>query len=1316
MALVTLQRSPTPSAASSSASASELDVGSDEERKLNLRQPTRPFSVLPAGFPATVSWPTEVPPCCGESTVLQPGQDVTRHPVFETVGSVSSFHLQRGPSLASPTGRYPLGASGPYPQRDFAPALRVTCGLWKRGLECLAAQAPTPLQPHNGPSQRAFVGAALQTRERSFPASDSLCLRSFRPFAKRQGGGWVSPGSNEMMPPEQEQKSQPLCSSMPLGLAPRILGWTAKGGTLPGLKVVPEPVRLTCFWKSQAGPFQRMVLLSQDLMRVLMWAVRNASPSSTRLAPLTLPRSAKRICPASEAKDFSGCEPAKAELRYSCSKETVHKVHHGVSRIPTNMQLGSSYRKTRILFSGYRGYREGLSKCNQIDHYDWPSTLKGDLPQHLQVMINLLRCEDRIKLAVLLESAWSDRVRYMVVVYSTGRQDTEENILLGVDFSSKESQSCTIGMVLRLWSDTKIHLDGDGGFSISTAGKMHIFKPVSVQAMWSALQILHKACEMARRHNYFPGGMALVWATYYESCIASEQSCLNEWNAMQDLESPRPDSPALYMDKPTERERAEWLIKAKLRSIMMSEDLENVTSKEIRNELEKQMNCNLKEFKEFIDNEMLLILGQMDKPSLIFDHLYLGSEWNASNLEELQGSGVDYILNVTREIDNFFPGLFAYHNIRVYDEETTDLLAHWNEAYHFINKAKKNHSKCLVHCKMGVSRSASTVIAYAMKEFGWSLEKAYSYVRQKRSIARPNAGFMRQLLEYQGILDARAESPAGPNDLLLGSLEDMDLDPPGPPICTDRQTPLDSVGLHYCLRRLSNSLPAPREPCLQLEDLEADAMLEEAGSAARDLLGQLQAGMLEVSADPQGHQKPEAVPRLPVSEEEKPTERWKRRSLEEEGKHNCENLNNNNSKRSCPDDFEHEALFGVLNKVSPPYKSCTDCMYPLGGSPPEAFRDALEVLPAEPPCHRATICTQPSFPVFLEQAFCKSPLKESQGPRANSLLPMVVGNEVQDVSPDRPASGWPCGPSEKPREAPKTPGSASLGSRHSLCERSPVFNHGLKHDSSPRKDARQTKDLKYLLFNKDLEKPTTNSYLMQHQESLLQLQKAGLVRKHTKELERLKAPPSDTAGLGKECSGGPTDVVTILEEEPQEMVVVGGQLQPSSQDVSEKLPRTLLAAGASQKTSTPVLSKVDHMSTFTKDFLKTISYTPSSSRSSNLTRSSSSDSIHSIHGKPGLVKQRTQEIETRLRLAGLTVSSPLKRSNSLAKLGSLDLASEDLTGEADLSPLTNLREAMPSESPALCSLLSWKNTEDRLQPSAKGTLGKLKHTPRMGKS
>ena len=35
------------------------------------------------------------------------------------------------------------------------------------------------------------------------------------------------------------------------------------------------------------------------------------------------------------------------------------------------------------------------------------------------------------------------------------------------------------------------------------------------------------------------------------------------------------------------------------------------------------MVCNLREFKEFIDNEMIVILGQMDSPTKIFDHVYL---------------------------------------------------------------------------------------------------------------------------------------------------------------------------------------------------------------------------------------------------------------------------------------------------------------------------------------------------------------------------------------------------------------------------------------------------------------------------------------------------------------------------------------------------------------------------------------------------------------------------------------------------------------------------------------------------------------------
>ncbi|XP_034048675.1 protein phosphatase Slingshot homolog 1 isoform X2 [Thalassophryne amazonica] len=494
----------------------------------------------------------------------------------------------------------------------------------------------------------------------------------------------------------------------------------------------------------------------------------------------------------------------------------------------------------------------------------------GDLPQHLQVMFKILRSEDRIKLAVRLESGWSERVRYMVVIYTNGNQDTEENIVVGMDFTDKDSKSCSIGMVLPLWSDTNIHLDGDGGFSVNTAGRSHVFKPVSVQAMWSALQVLHKACEVSRRFNYFPGGLALTWMAFYESCVSSEQSCINEWNAMTDLETTRPDSPAMFVDRPTERERTECLIKAKLRNIMMFQDLENITSKEIRNELEQNMSCSLTEYKEFIDNEMLLILGQMDKATLIFDHLYLGSEWNASNLEELRDCGVGYILNVTREIDNFFPGMFEYHNVRVYDEDATDLLAHWNDTYNFIVKAKKNHSKCLVHCKMGVSRSASTVIAYAMKEYGWSLDKAYNAVKQKRSIAQPNAGFMKQLAEYEGILDAskqrhnklwRPETDDEVSDELQASGHSGE-ETPGLTASSQEEDeawggcgaspcrgiglemePLDCLNYNYYFRRLSDSAldsepstPVRGPPLLgmervfiEIEDVERDALLEDEG-------------------------------------------------------------------------------------------------------------------------------------------------------------------------------------------------------------------------------------------------------------------------------------------------------------------------------------------------------------------------------------------------------------------------------------------------------------------------------------------------------
>lgn len=368
--------------------------------------------------------------------------------------------------------------------------------------------------------------------------------------------------------------------------------------------------------------------------------------------------------------------------------------------------------------------------------------------KQLHAMVEQLRPEDTIKLAVQLESVSSVRVRYLIVVSTLGNK--QESILLGMDFPNSDSDQCTIGLVLPVWSDTQVYLDGDGGFSVTSAEETRIFKPVSMQTMWSVLQVLHGCCERAVKAAVIPGN-GLEWAQHYQHHIESDRFCLNEWEAMNDLESIRKDSDG---QSSADRLSNEALIKEHLRDIMRTEDLDNLTSKMVHSALKTRIGFDMSPHKEYIDNEILVTMAQMDKPSKIFDYLYLGSEWNAANFEELQKNNVGYILNVTREIDNFFPESFTYMNIRVYDVESTDLLPHWTDTYNFINTARKSGQAVLVHCKMGVSRSGSTVIAYAMKQQHWPLDVALAYVRDRRSIVKPNDGFMKQLQTYNGILVA----------------------------------------------------------------------------------------------------------------------------------------------------------------------------------------------------------------------------------------------------------------------------------------------------------------------------------------------------------------------------------------------------------------------------------------------------------------------------------------------------------------------------------------------------------------------------------
>lgn len=55
-----------------------------------------------------------------------------------------------------------------------------------------------------------------------------------------------------------------------------------------------------------------------------------------------------------------------------------------------------------------------------------------------------------------------DHIRYLVIVSTIGRQDTEESLILGIDFEEGKKNECTIGFAVPIYNDVTADLDGDG--------------------------------------------------------------------------------------------------------------------------------------------------------------------------------------------------------------------------------------------------------------------------------------------------------------------------------------------------------------------------------------------------------------------------------------------------------------------------------------------------------------------------------------------------------------------------------------------------------------------------------------------------------------------------------------------------------------------------------------------------------------------------------------------------------------------------------------------------------------------------------------
>ena len=137
------------------------------------------------------------------------------------------------------------------------------------------------------------------------------------------------------------------------------------------------------------------------------------------------------------------------------------------------------------------------------------------------------------------------------------------------------------------------------------------------------------------------------------------------------------------------------------------------------------------------------------QPSMLLDHLYIGSIGAAMHKATLKALGITHILIVAEKLPALFPTDFTYKTLNLLDTPEADLLGILPEALAFITEAQAANGKVLVHCFAGISRSSSVCAAYLMKTQGMRLAQAVEYMRSRRGVVQPNAGFLAQLQSYE---------------------------------------------------------------------------------------------------------------------------------------------------------------------------------------------------------------------------------------------------------------------------------------------------------------------------------------------------------------------------------------------------------------------------------------------------------------------------------------------------------------------------------------------------------------------------------------
>jgi predicted protein tyrosine phosphatase len=148
-----------------------------------------------------------------------------------------------------------------------------------------------------------------------------------------------------------------------------------------------------------------------------------------------------------------------------------------------------------------------------------------------------------------------------------------------------------------------------------------------------------------------------------------------------------------------------------------------------------------------LDDSTRMTAGSADR---VDPNVFIGGYLAAADPAFVRRHGITRIVKLFADDPSYAGGMVrhpgvAYLVVPAEDVPGYDIRPGAVAALRFIQEGIRRNEQILVHCHMGISRSATVVLLHLMLHRGYDLPAALGRLRTVRSFVRPNTGFMAHL-------------------------------------------------------------------------------------------------------------------------------------------------------------------------------------------------------------------------------------------------------------------------------------------------------------------------------------------------------------------------------------------------------------------------------------------------------------------------------------------------------------------------------------------------------------------------------------------